>query len=174
MIPAINIEKWNKTTPKNNCCINLSSFLCCPFGFESTMVPEVFLDFFLLLIFHRMRKLRERRERKNRFFFLAASRLVFTASRKEEKSRKTCGTRVHVTRKRQNVCVRFSFVNFCFPEMKCLYNFRFVTFLQMPRTRKHVSYDSFGLNKVNKYILLDVLLCIPEYFYELCRILASP
>ena len=28
---------------------------------------------------------------------------------------------------------------------------------------------------VNKYILLDVLLCsIAEYFYELCRILASP
>ena len=27
----------------------------------------------------------------------------------------------------------------------------------------------------NKYILLDVLLCsIAEYFYELCRILASP
>lgn len=109
VIPAINIEKWNKTTPKNNCYINLSSFLCCPFGFESTMVPEVFLDFFLLLIFHRMRKLREsreeakRRERKNRFFFLAASRLVFTASRKEGKSRKTCGTMVHVTRKRQNV-----------------------------------------------------------------------
>ena len=28
---------------------------------------------------------------------------------------------------------------------------------------------------VNQYILLDVLLCsIAEYFYELCRILASP
>ena len=29
--------------------------------------------------------------------------------------------------------------------------------------------------KYNTYILLDVLLCsIAEYFYELCRILASP
>ena len=37
-----------------------------------------------------------------------------------------------------------------------------------------------GVNKLqvpkpNTYILLDVLLCsIAEYFYELCRILASP
>ena len=30
-------------------------------------------------------------------------------------------------------------------------------------------------NRKNKHILLDVLLCsIDEYFYELCRILASP
>ena len=30
-------------------------------------------------------------------------------------------------------------------------------------------------NSISKYILLDVLLCsIAEYFYELCRILASP
>ena len=32
-----------------------------------------------------------------------------------------------------------------------------------------------NINKDNKYILLDVLLCsIAEYFYELCRILTSP
>ena len=31
------------------------------------------------------------------------------------------------------------------------------------------------INILNKYILLDVLLCsIAEYFYELCRILTSP
>ena len=31
------------------------------------------------------------------------------------------------------------------------------------------------LRLLNTYILLDVLLCsIAEYFYELCRILASP
>ena len=31
------------------------------------------------------------------------------------------------------------------------------------------------MEKINTYILLDVLLCsIAEYFYELCRILASP
>ena len=36
VISVINIEKWNKTTSKTNCCINLSSFLCCPFGLENT------------------------------------------------------------------------------------------------------------------------------------------
>ena len=34
---------------------------------------------------------------------------------------------------------------------------------------------NYSVSDVNKYILLDVLLCsIAEYFYELCRILASP
>ena len=33
----------------------------------------------------------------------------------------------------------------------------------------------YNYKKKKKYILLDVLLCsIAEYFYELCRILASP
>ena len=32
-----------------------------------------------------------------------------------------------------------------------------------------------GERRLNTYILIDVLLCsIAEYFYELCRILASP
>ena len=36
-------------------------------------------------------------------------------------------------------------------------------------------YNFAGLLEQNTYILLDVLLCsIAEYFYQLCRILASP
>ena len=36
-------------------------------------------------------------------------------------------------------------------------------------------FNLFIHSRANQYILLDVLLCsIAEYFYELCRILASP
>ena len=48
----------------------------------------------------------------------------------------------------------------------------------MKKTRKSHKHGidlSTNTSVMNKYILLDVLLCsIAEYFYELCRILASP
>lgn len=51
------------------------------------------------------------------------------------------------TRKRERVLLRSWFVNFCLPQMNCFYHFRCVTFLQIPRTKKHVSHETFSLTK---------------------------